>query len=178
MLYSKNELKLKSVLIFLLLSFFIGGCASTGSIKSNIPVPSQANLSGYKTLKVSVSSDVPECSREIKELEMQTLLKIREINHFKEILNNPSISDSDLELKANIVKIRKISQGSRLLLGALAGQSGIIVNAELIDKSNQKKLCEFSVEGKSSGGTVFAGTTSQAIERAAEQIALYIKDNI
>jgi hypothetical protein len=49
---------------------------------------------------------------------------------------------------------------------------------ELIDLKMGKTIGAFKVEGKSSGGTIFAGTTPQAIERAVEQIVDFVQKSM
>lgn len=63
------------------------------------------------------------------------------------------------------------------MLGGLAGRGSITVNADLVDGKTGKKLGSFTSEGKTSGGTVFSGTTEQALRRAAEQVVGFVKQN-
>lgn len=169
---------LKLILLLVFTLILISGCASTGSMHTTMKP--QAEISSYKTIIVYVTSNVPDSGQEIIQLQNMTVSKLRDIGLFEKVMAGSTSSDMpmDLELRSKIIKIKKGSSGSRILLGVLAGQAGIVVNAELIDLKDNKIIGKFSVEGKSSGGTIFAGNTSQAVERSAEQLALYVKNNL
>jgi hypothetical protein len=74
-----------------------------------------------------------------------------------------------VQLNATITELSRVGSGTRLLLGALAGQASVKVDVELKDTTG-KILGKFTASGKSSGGTIFAGTTDQALEEAAKEI--------
>ena len=63
----------------------------------------------------------------------------------------------------------------RAMLGAFAGQSRMLVNVALIEQKSGDGIAKFMVEGKSSGGTIFTGTTEQTIGRATEQIVEFVQ---
>ena len=44
----------------------------------------------------------------------------------------------------------------------------------VVKDAKGKVISRFTVTGKSSGGTIFAGTTDQALEKAAAQIAAFM----
>ena len=52
----------------------------------------------------------------------------------------------------------------------MAGQARIVVHVTVSDLKSGDQIESFEVEGKS-GKSAFAGTTEEAIERAAEQVA-------
>lgn len=64
------------------------------------------------------------------------------------------------------------------MVGAMAGRAGIDVEVELVDVKESRNIGTFVAQGRSSGGSVFAGTTPQAVERAAEQIVEFIQKNM
>jgi hypothetical protein len=63
-------------------------------------------------------------------------------------------------------------------VGGAAGRAGIDVEVELFDSEESKTIGTFVAQGRSSGGTVVAGTTPQAVERAVEQIVEFIQKNM
>lgn len=79
-----------------------------------------------------------------------------------------------IEISAQITGVREVSKTARILLGAFAGQAGITVAVTVIEKSSGKQIGSFIAEGKSSGGTILAGTTGDAVAQVASQIADYL----
>jgi len=73
-----------------------------------------------------------------------------------------------------VTDVRGVSGLSRFLFGAMAGRASIRADVQLVELATGEKIGAFSIEGKSSGGTVFAGTTSQALEKTGEGVAEYI----
>ncbi len=164
--------------IFFFVVIFLGGCASTGKITTTVPVTTK--LSNYKTMLFNISSNIPDSSEETVQLESMTIAKLREKGLFQKIFVTSSSPDvqPDLKLNAKIVALKKVSSGARVMVGAMAGRAGIDVEVELFDLKESKVLGTFLAQGRSSGGTVFAGTTPQAVERAVEQIAEFIQKSM
>lgn len=164
-------------IILMLAVFLVGGCASVGTLHTTTPM--MIKLAQYKTILVRVWSQVPESTQEVIELETMVIAKLRERNLFEKVVSDLTSPDAaDLRLNLRIVHLKKVSPGARVMLGALAGQAVIVVDAELVDQGTGKSIGNFLAEGKSSGGTVFAGTTTQAIERVVEQIVEFLVKNI
>lgn len=59
------------------------------------------------------------------------------------------------------LKKEGVSTFGRLMFEALAGKAFVKVKVELIDTTENRKVGEFEASGMSSGGSIFAGTTSQ-----------------
>lgn len=154
------------------------GCASKGALITETPMTTK--LADYKTMLLHVSSQVPGSSEEVIQLESMTVAKLREMGLFEKVIAGSASPDvpADLRLNVRIVELREVSSGKRVFLGALAGRARIAVDAELIDLQTGKTIGAFKAEGKSSGGTVFAGTTEQAIERVVEQIVEFVQKRL
>lgn len=86
----------------------------------------------------------------------------------------PDDDREGLLVTCKILKIRRVKREDRVMMGALAGVASVEVQVTVTDTQSQEVLGESTVTGKSSGGTVFAGTTEQAIEKAAEGIADFV----
>jgi hypothetical protein len=159
--------------VFLLMVFV--GCASGGVMIDT--VPSKVKLSSYSSLWVSIASETAS-AEEMDMLADMVVQKLRSSNTFKE-LSGPGENSAplDLQLKLFIVDIRRVSLEDRATAGALPGKAKVLVDGELIDTASGGQIGSFRVEGKSSGGSVFAGDTQQAIIRASEMIVDYILDN-
>ncbi len=154
---------------------FFTSCASKGVMINT--TPSEVKLSSYKSLWVSVSSEAAS-EQEMEMLADMVVRKLRQSNTFEQ-LSGPGENQEplDLQLKLVVVDIRRVSLNDRAMAGALPGKAKILVDGELIDTASGNSIGSFRVEGKSSGGSVFAGDTTQAIVRVSEMIVAYILDN-
>jgi len=168
----------KRGVIFMFILFLLGGCASKGAVTATTPMT--LKLSTYKTMLFNTSSQVVASSEEIVQLESMTIAKLREKGLFDKVISGSSSPDAqaDLRLNAKIIQLKRVSSGARVMVGAMAGRAGIDVEVELFDLKESKSIGTFIAQGRSSGGTVFAGTTPQAVERAAEQIVEFIQKNM
>ncbi len=174
----KRNTLVKHGVIFVLIIILLQGCASRGAIKETTPMT--LKLSTYKTMLLNISSQVPGTSEEIAQLETVTITKLREKGLFGKVIPGSSSPDApaDLRLNAKIIQLKRVSPGARVMVGAMAGRAGIDVEGELFDLKESKNIGTFVAQGRSSGGTAFAGTTPQAVERAAEQIVEFIQKNM
>ena len=169
---------MKNIIVALLTAIVFAGCASTGTV-----VTTQAptiRIGDYKTIDILTSSSIPETGEEIVLLESEIQAKLHEAGLFEAVFIHADSSElkSDLMLKANITTLNRVDRGTRLILGALAGQASISIDVKLSEKSSGKDIGTFTTEGKSSGGSIFAGTTPQAIDRAVEQIVEFVKNSM
>lgn len=115
------------------------------------------------------------------DLENLVMAKLRNANLFQSVVslaNNPETSYYDLILNMKIKDLKKVSTTSRIMFGMFAGRSKILVENELVDHSTGHRVGSFTAQGKSSGGTVFAGTTDQALEKVADQIVNFVQGNL
>ena len=154
---------------------FLGACASRGIMINT--APTEVKLSQYRSLWVSVLSEAAN-EDEMRMLADEVVRMLKSTNMFEQI-SGPGDSSTplDLHLQLNIVDIRRVSMQDRAFAGAIPGKAKLLVDGVLIDTATQQKIGGFRVEGKSSGGSVFAGDTGQAILRAAEIIVEYISRN-
>ncbi|MDI1471037.1 hypothetical protein QI155_00600 [Thermodesulfovibrio sp. 1176] len=164
------------ILNLLLLTLFISGCAA----KSIIQTEKDFKLRNYKTVSVNVGSFLPscdeECDKEIKNIETLLIEKIKKTALFEIV--SVEIQNPELTINIRITELRIVSAKDRFLHGALAGRAKVAGTIELFDHINNENLGKFIVEGISSGGTVFAGTTKQAVEKFIEQIINFIYEKV
>jgi len=157
-------------IIAVIFALSLWGCASTGTVSTAIAptVP----LDNFKTLSVNVQTKVENSEKEAQAFKEILIAELKKNNRWK-VADNPH--QSQLELSATITNMKKVGTTARLIGGALAGRASVDVDVVLKD-TNGNLITQFSVEGKSSGGTIFAGTTNQALEKAAEQIAVFMEN--
>ena len=175
---SKSIIALKCVIVCILSIFILGGCASTGAIYPIKPIT--VKLASYKTMLINVESEVPEASLELSQMEIKAITALKENALFEKVFLGSVYPDAsaDLELNLKIVDLNKVSHAARAMSGALAGRAKIIIEAELIDLKTRENISAFKIEGKSSAGSVTAGLTEQAVQRAVEQIVLFFENNM
>jgi len=158
-------MKKLSLFLILIISASVTGCSAGGSIKQIVEPSIPLKSFNYMQIKVKLAyPDVVENNKERAMLQKLILEKIRAADPLK-------ISDKGkLKLDVTITEIKKVNQTERVLLGALAGKARIkaVVNVSASDSG--KMINQFEVEGTSSGGSIFAGTTEQAVDMTAEFI--------
>jgi len=162
-------------LLFLVGLALLCGCASSGqTLKS---VPPKTKLSTFQSVVVKVTSSVPDSSRETLQLESMIVSTLMSQKAFAAISGLSAGGNGDLRVDANISDLRRVSSGARVMLGAFAGRGNMTVDVKLVDTRSGDTVGSFTSQGTSSGGTVFSGTTDQAVELAARQIVEYIRQN-
>jgi len=144
------------------------GCASTGAIHTTTPIT--AKSADYKTVLLSVSSEVAESSVEAMQLASSITAELRDKGLFEKVRVASGCRDcpgcrSDLQLNAKIVEVTKEDPN---------GDAWAVVDVALTDVETGKGVGSFKAEGKSSSGTVPASKTGEAIEHAAEQIVKFV----
>lgn len=97
----------------------------------------------------------------------------------KRVFNNvqTATGGTDITVDATVTDASEVDQTTRILLGAFAGQAELHANIKIIDTKSSAVLGEMLAHGKSSGGHVFAGTTTEAIDQIAAQVADYLLRN-
>jgi hypothetical protein len=166
------------IICLILLGGIATGCASTGVTK--IQKPPVTRIGGSSSLAVNVSSQVPGAEDVVAQLESTIVGQLRARQMFERVYSAAASAGqpAELALVVTVTKIRRVDAGSRSLLGALAGQGEVIVQVDLVNGHNSALLASATIEGKTSGGTIFAGTTPQAAERVTEQVVDFVVSNL
>jgi uncharacterized protein DUF4410 len=172
------QILLASCSILLLL---VTGCASTG--KSTMRQPFSVKLGQFKSATVEVKSEVPTAPERMDEfmvqLESRIIAKLRARKAFEKIYpHSASDSQSDLQILLIITRVRNVDNMDRLMWGAIAGQAKTQATVEVWEHATGNLLGAGDIEGKSSGGSVFAGTTPEAVDRVADEVVRLIAENL
>ncbi len=162
------------IIVALLGLVFVTSCSPVSMIRNNV-IMKPTKLSTFKTITVNVNSKIKKQNTEklVSKLKRQIVYDLNEEKLFKVIEN-----DGELKLDVTITKIRKVSGAARILLGVLAGRAKIYAKCVLTNTKTNKILRKFEVEGESSGGSIFAGTTNQAIKEISKSIVNYLRNNM
>lgn len=166
--------------VLLIAALVVVGCASKGTIVTTQPLA--AKTSDFKTMLINISSQVPGAEMEKTKLESMLVSTLRQNRKFEKVIAG-SVADAeevsvDLHVNVTILKLRRVNSGDRVMVGALAGRAKLVCDVELVNAADSTKIGAFRAQGKSSGGSVFAKGTDQAIRRAAEKIIEYINKNL
>lgn len=160
---------------------FVTGCASTGSSTINQPV--SVKLSHFKSATVEVKSSMTNTPERLDEfmvqLENRIIAKLRARRAFEKIYSQAETdSHSDLQIILILTKVRDVDNFDRVMWGALAGQAKTEATLELREQATGNLIGSGKIEGKSSNGTVFSGTTTEAVDRVADQVVNLVEQNL
>lgn len=132
-------------------------------------------IDATQSASVSVSTPIAGKQEFVDSLEQAITGQLMTKQVFQSV--RPKTATTDLRVEATIVEIEEVSQGARLMLGIFAGQASIRVRVVVRNLTTQEELGQMVAWGRSSGGNIFAGTTSEALEQVATQIADYLLRN-
>ncbi|MBI2344077.1 MAG: DUF4410 domain-containing protein [Deltaproteobacteria bacterium] len=154
------------------------GCASSGRVVSASPM--HVTSKQYPTVAVSVTASEEKYAREAEHLAEALVIHLKRAQLFREVFlsHDANAKSSALLLQGNIGQVRRVSKTARILFGGLAGRSKIVITVQLTDARTRGSVGEFHVEGKSSGGTIFAGTTDQAAEKVVAEIVSLLRHQL
>lgn len=179
--------KRKKAIILCMSVAFIFSIGCTAKRHMTVNVPLQSMLSNYQIMQIEpfyydpgVEIDDQGKADVLKRMFQERVkYNIYTLNLFEKVVDKEPVQTTGLvvRLKGRITYIKRLTKTARIMLGAMAGRAGVAVHIQLEDGISGAILGEADIEGKSSGGTIFAGGTEQAFEEAASQIAEFIKNN-
>lgn len=156
------------ILIFILAS----GCAGQTIVKTE----AEFKIKESKTASVIVETLLTGTEKELEQTEIVLMEKLKNTNIFSSIVGKNQ--NADFLLKINIEEIARVSKSDRFWLGALAGRAKIAGKVTLVENFSGRSIGSFYIESTSSGGTVFAGTTEDAINKFADDIVKYLLEHV
>ena len=167
---TKSAIKFAIMLIVVCVCCFSIGCVSSGTTK-NTGGTSNDRLTSHDTVVVETISEAPNSEQQRKLLHALIASGLQQSGKFKRVAGSvpPEDSAPHFKVTARIKDLSKVSDVARSTLGVLAGRASIVVDVELTDSQRGVSVGTFQAVGKSSAGWVGAGTTDQAVQRAAEQ---------
>ena len=168
----KEALKLAAPLVALLV---LAGCASSsGLVKNASPISTNKPVS-LDFVLVETSSSLSDLEGGKRLLNDSIIRGLRETSFFASVSGNraDTNSASGIKIRADVKEINKVSDSARVWMGGLAGQARIVVQVTVTDLNSGNLIETFEAEGKS-GKSARAGTTDDAIQRAADQVVAEI----
>jgi hypothetical protein len=168
----KHAISFTAALLALLI---IAGCAApSGAVKKAGPLRAGAAVS-LDFVLVATSSSLGNVETEKSRLNDAIISGLNERQLFQSVSGNKASvgAGGGIKVCADIREIKKVSDRARTWTGALAGRARIGVQVTVSDLNSGNPIETFEVEGQS-GKSAFAGTTDEAIQRAADQIVLEV----
>jgi hypothetical protein len=146
------------------------GCASKQTVKPASPVM-VGKPASMDTILVTASSALFDLTNETNLLSDSIYSGLNESKMFASVTQDKSVANSGggIKISAEIRQIKKVSDNAREWSGALAGQAWVLVRVTVSDLRSGSPIEVFEVVGRS-GQSAFAGTTNEAIIRAAQQV--------
>ena len=167
---------MKSVTFILLLLVVLNlvGCVSSGSTHNASPIT--AKPFDLDLILVKCTSSLTDLEAEKQLLNDAIISDLRDSHLFKEVAADKADLGlgSGITINAQIMEIRKVSKNKRLWAGATAGRAKIRVHVTVADLNSGNQIETFEADGQSSGGSALAGTTDEAVERAAEEVVAQV----
>lgn len=153
-------------LVMVICGLMHGGCSSSSAISARIgtgpTVPKGASI------VVATTSEVPAAEKVAPVLHSLVIAELGASGVVRAIDGASGASAAaPYRLTLRITRLRGVSDGLRVMVGALAGQASLDVAADLEGQGQRRS---FMAKGVSSGGWVGAGTTDQALQKAAQAI--------
>jgi hypothetical protein len=168
----------KYILLAILVGFGFCLMSCASSHESIITSPIKTQLSQYKNITVSVTCSTadPIADEERDLLVKEICMGLEQTGKFQYVNESDPSGQriGELLVKADITKINRVSRAARVMVGGMAGQAAVELKVQLLDPKEDKLIGETNVTGKSSGGTVFAGTTEDAIKEAAKGCITFV----
>jgi hypothetical protein len=164
----KSLIKFTTLLLLLLT---LVGCVSSGLVHGASPITAHKPLD-LDLIFVKTSSSLGDLEVEQRTLSDSVVSGLRETGLFKAVSANKAEVDSGsgITINADIIEIKEISKTRRLWAGAMAGRARVRVQVTVCDLNSGSQIETFEADGESSGGSALAGTTDEAIQRAAEAV--------
>ena len=165
-------LKLAAPLLALLV---LAGCASSSGLVKNASPIATNKLVSLDFILVETSSSLGDLEGEKRLLKNSIILGLKETGFFENVSGNEAGTNSvnGIKISADVKEIKKVSDNARTWFGGLAGQARIVVQVTVTDLNSGNRIQTFEAEGES-GKSARAGTTDEAIQRAAEQVVAKI----
>jgi Domain of unknown function (DUF4410) len=169
--------KITKVALLVALLAFVSACSSSGTftMKQQLVEP----INNKKSVSIMVKSDkVPEGEKEdaataCRSLKEKLYSRLVSEGLFNSTLFYPDKGDYSLEI--DVTGVRLVSSTARMMVGIMAGASGIEANVLLKDETS-KVLTDFHAEGSSANHPMSSESGyDYAINQLADQIVNALK---
>jgi len=156
----------------LFVAFDFAGCADSAALTSPARPALLRKAAALDCIVVSTASVLPQLQHEQAVFNDRVVSALRETSLFPNVEADRLTNGcgAGMIIHSEITAIKKVSDASRLWFGGLAGQARVVVQVTISDVDSGQLIETFEVEGRS-GQSARAGTTDEAVQLAAEQVA-------
>ena len=173
--------RVTTVFGLLCLVIFLNACSSSGSTQmvkqKSAPIPpgSTVSLSVKATLPNDADADAREDSAKVTHrLRSQLFCRLVSEAVFKQVLQPGE--QADYRMDVMLQKAEEVSQGARVLLGALAGSNSLTVSVTLHEEPSDVLVTAFEVAGESAAHPLSSeDDLDDAIREAVDEIVLALQ---
>lgn len=154
----------------------LAGCKSSSpTVNSPAPIKARSLASvDFSFILVNATNSSPDLQTETSLLRDFILSGLRETGQFANVEEiNTNGATSGIKILVSIKQITRVTKDSRDWFGGLAGRAQVLVPVTISDLGTGKPIEVFEVVGQS-GASARAGTTDEAIQRAAATVVAEI----
>ena len=158
------------------LALSAAACGPGGSMKTLVPV--KQKIGAYSSVMVRATA-APANEAEAQQIENIAAYRIRTLCGYPTVLTYRVSPQTPAELLVDlrIGSVERVGSGERAALGGLAGQARVALALDLIEVTSGSRVGAVQIEGLSSGGSAFAGTTEEAIEQTVNRVQRFLADS-
>ena len=168
-----------TVLFAPLAAMILAGCASSHQYRVITPLATAIQAHREIFVLMSHPGEDPSTLDERDMLTVETRRALEQADRIVSVLDETQRHDAKgIVLELCVTRIARVTHAKRFWLGAMAGRASVEVQVRLLDPKTAAVLGSATITGTSSGGTIFAGTTDDAIIEAAKAVAEFVSSNM
>ena len=163
--------------MFLAMTFggLMSGCTPSSGVR-HVDTPFKLDASSSK---IAVKLESLRFEMEpalLNELLGATIAALRETRKFSRVsaLEHSIDAAPDLILEIELTSAREVSNALRGFFGIFAGTGSLVADVRVVNASTKAVIGKATIAAKTSGGSSFAGTNSEAVDQFAEQVVEFM----
>ena len=177
-----EDMKIKTAVLMLAIASMICGCGTVGARHTpQTGAASGAKISSYRILEVrpfTTAEELADFGEHVAKIREVLLQYLPAENLFQEVSPEDKTVESNgvLVLDAKLTRAKSVTRTARVMLGIMAGRSGVETEVTLTDKSSGTQVAKemILVQSALSAG-VFSGTDRETINHMAREIINFLK---
>lgn len=151
----------------------LAGCGGGYNMKESTPL--EAKLGAYKSAHVQTSSGDADSSEAVEPFKSKLFGELTNRGVFTNYSTGADPGAAEVRVSVILTGLKTVGATERAMFGAMAGKARLTAAVTVTDLKTNQELGSFSVSGKSSGGSIAAGGTSEAIDNTALGVAVFLE---
>lgn len=152
---------------------FTVGCG--GGYKVSESKALEAKLGVFRSAQLEASSGDAETHEAVEPFKTKLFGELTSRGVFTNYSTGLDAGDSEIRLSVVLTGLKTVSATERAMFGGMAGKARLTAAVTLTHLKTNQELGAFTITGKSSGGSVAAGGTSEAIDMTAIGVAEFLE---